>query len=110
MRAAGTPRRSRAAAGRRAVGFDDAGGGLVVEHRESDPAERDQGAERPDPERLGDRSADEDGHADDDEESAELQFAARLESSVPGTDGRGELGIVVDEGALDLLQQTLLVL
>jgi hypothetical protein len=37
-------------------------------------------------------------------------FAARLQPAVAGADGRGELGIVIDEGALDLLQQTLLVL
>ena len=102
--------RRAAAAGGRAAGLDGAGGGLVVEDAEGDAAEGDQGAERRRRDRLGDGAADEDGQADDDQDGAELQLAAGLQPAVAGADGRGELGIVIDEGALDLLQQTLLVL
>ena len=103
-------RRTAAGAGGAAAGLDRAGGGLVVQDGEGDAAEASQGAEGADEEGLGDRPTDEHGEPDDDQDGAELQLAARLQPAVAGADGRGELGIVIDEGALDLLQQTLLVL
>ena len=54
--------------------------------------------------------ADEQPRPTSDQERAELQLAPGLEPAVAGPYGGGELGIVVDEGALDLLQQSLLVL
>ena len=56
------------------------------------------------------QNMDENGHPDDDQDGTDLQFATGLEAAVTRAYGRGELGIVIDEGALDLLQQTLLVL
>ena len=93
-----------------AAGLDGAGRGLVVEDAEGHAREGDQEAQDPEGDRPGDGAADQDGEADDDQDGADLQFAARLQPAVTGAYGRGELGIVVDEGALDLLQQTLLVL
>jgi hypothetical protein len=102
--------RSAATADRWAPGLDDARGGLVVEDAEDDTTERHQESEDAQGHRARDRTADEDGQADHDESTAELELSARLQSTVAGADGRRELGIVIDEGALDLLQQTLLVL
>src|SRR3954463_3083691 len=96
--------------GGRAAGFTRTGGCLVVEDAEREAGEGEQGTENADDDRLSGYPADHDGETDDDHDGTELQLAAGLQPTVAGADRRGELGIVIDEGALDLLQQTLLVL
>ena len=81
-----------------------------MEDAERDAGEGDQEAEDAQRHRPCHRATDEDGEADEHQESPQLQLPAGLETPVAGADGRRELRIVVDECALDLLQQTLLVL
>ncbi len=90
--------------------LDAAGGRAVVQDGEGQPAERHQETQGTQRYRRDHRAADERGHARHEQQDAQLQLATGLAAAVTGADRRGELGIVIDEGALDLLQQSLLVL